>query len=325
MEKQKEWLQKPAIVCMGALLCCILWGSAFSTIKLGYAFLHIQALDTSTQLLFAGYRFTLAGVLTIIGASLFSKKLLIPKKAALGKIVGLGMFQTVIQYIFFYVGLAHASGVKASIMEATNVFFSILIAAVLFRQEKLTAKKIIGCCLGFAGVVYVNLQGGHLDTSMHFMGEGFIVLSAISYGFSAVMIKMFSKKENPVILSGYQFLIGGILLTIIGSVFGGKITVVSAKGIAIVFYLAMVSAVAYGLWSLLLKYNPISKVAVFGFMNPVFGVILSALLLKEGKQAFGIRSVVALVLVCMGIYIVNRPKPFFEKKKTHDTCDETLG
>jgi drug/metabolite transporter (DMT)-like permease len=39
-------------------------------------------------------------------------------------------------------------------------------------------------------------------------------------------------------------------------------------------YLALVSAVAYSLWGILLKYNPISRVAVFGFMTPVFGVIL---------------------------------------------------
>ena len=70
-------------------------------------------------------------------------------------------------------------------------------------------------------------------------------------------------------------------------------------------YLALVSAVAYSLWGMLLKYNPISRVAVFGFMNPVFGVILSAWLLREGAQAFGPISLVSLVLVCAGIYIVN--------------------
>ena len=71
-------------------------------------------------------------------------------------------------------------------------------------------------------------------------------------------------------------------------------------------YLALVSAVAYSLWGMLLKYNPISRVAVFGFMNPVFGVILSAWLLREGAQAFGPISLVSLVLVCAGIYIVNK-------------------
>jgi len=67
------------------------------------------------------------------------------------------------------------------------------------------------------------------------------------------------------------------------------------------------SAVAYSLWGILLKYNPVSKVAVFGFMNPVCGVILSAVLLGE-TDSLSVMSVAALVLVCMGIYIVNHPK-----------------
>ena len=71
------------------------------------------------------------------------------------------------------------------------------------------------------------------------------------------------------------------------------------------FYLAVISAVAYSLWGLLLKYNPISKVAVFGFMNPVIGVLLSAVLLNE-KDSLGFSSIAALVLVCIGIYIVNK-------------------
>lgn len=58
------------------------------------------------------------------------------------------------------------------------------------------------------------------------------------------------------------------------------------EGIAPMFlllYMACISAVAYTLWSLLLKYNPPSRIAVFGFMNPVFGVMLSALLLKRKR------------------------------------------
>ena len=70
--------------------------------------------------------------------------------------------------------------------------------------------------------------------------------------------------------------------------------------------MAMISAVAYSLWGILLKYNPVSRIAVFGFMNPVFGVILSALLLGENNQAFSLYGLAALVLVSLGIFLVNR-------------------
>ena len=65
------------------------------------------------------------------------------------------------------------------------------------------------------------------------------------------------------------------------------------------------SAVAYGLWSVLLKYNPVSRVTIYAFMTPVMGVLLSALMLGEGAQAFHLRNMAALVLVCIGICLVN--------------------
>ena len=68
------------------------------------------------------------------------------------------MLQTVIQYTFFYIGCAHASGVKVSIVVATNVFVGIIISSLLYRQEKLSGRKLIGCLIGFAGVVLVNLS-----------------------------------------------------------------------------------------------------------------------------------------------------------------------
>ena len=53
-----------------------------------------------------------------------------------------------------------------------------------------------------------------------------------------------------------------------------------------------------------MHYNNVSKVAVFGCLNPVFGAILSALILKESGQSFGIKEVIALVLISGGIFIV---------------------
>ena len=68
---------------------------------------------------------------------------------------------------------------------------------------------------------------------------------------------------------------GGIVLTLIGLGMGGHLENVTTGGVVIIFYLAMVSAVAYTLWSVLLAWNDVSKVAIFGFVNPLCGVILS--------------------------------------------------
>ena len=104
----------------------------------------------------------------------------------------------------------------------------------------------------------------------------------------------------PVIKTGYRLMQVDYADTASQIVFAGVVV--------IIFYLAMVSAVAYTLWSVLLAWNDVSKVAIFGFVNPLCSVILSALILGEVKQAFNIGSLIALILVCTGIYIVNCKK-----------------
>lgn len=301
---KEETMKKTGTVCLLAMVCCLLWGSAFPSIKVGYELFQISSGDTASQILFAGCRFALAGIMVIVIGSALQGKLLKPSKAALPKIAKICLMQTVIQYFFFYVGLAHTTGVKGSIVEASNVFLAILISSLIFGQEKLEGKKMIGCLVGFAGVVLINLSGGGMELGFNFMGDGFIFISAIAYALSSVFIKKYSQTENPVMISGYQFLAGGLIMVAGAMAAGGRFGKFTVACAGILLYMAMISAVAYTLWGILLKYNPVSKVSVFGFMNPVFGVLLSAVVLGEGSS-FGIRGVAALVLVCAGIFIVN--------------------
>ena len=305
MNTQKNFLSNPVVVLFGALICCALWGSAFPCIKIGYKMMHIASSDTASQILYAGCRFTLAGILAVFLGSLTQRQFLLPTKASLPHILELSLLQTILQYLFFYIGLAHTTGVKASIIEAVSTFVAIFVAGFLFHQEKVTARKMLGCLVGFAGVVLVNVAGNGMDLLFTVNGDGAILLSTVAYAFSSVFMKRFSVQDNPVMLSGYQFILGGIVMAVCGFFMGGHLSGFTLPAFAMLFYLGVISAVAYSLWGLLLKYNPISKVAVFGFMNPVIGVLLSAVLLNE-KDSLGFSSIAALLLVCTGIYIVNK-------------------
>ena len=304
--EQSTIFTHPFVMALLATICCLLWGSAFPAIKLGYRWFDITVEATGTQILFAGCRFTLAGILAVVIGSILAGKILLPKRESIKKIAILSIFQTSLQYFCFYVGLAHTTGVKSSILNGISVFVTILLAALVFKQEKLTAVKLLGRILGFSGIVLVNLTGAGLDFSFHMQGEGMIILSTVCYGISSALIRVYGKDENPVVLSGYQFTLGGFVMIVIGYLTGGRLDVWTEKGIAIVIYLAFVSAIAYTVWSLLLHHNNVSKVAVFGCLNPVFGAILSALILKESGQRFGIKEIIALVLISGGIFIVQK-------------------
>lgn len=224
MKKQSQpphLLQRPFIVCFLAILCNALWGSAFPAVKSGYRLFAITGDDPASQLLFAGIRFFLAGFLALLFGSLLQKKVLLPKKTSVPLVLKLSVFQTVLQYIFFYLGLAHTSGVKGSIIIASNTFVAILVASLLFHQEKLTGRKITACIIGFAGVVLVNLNGEDIGMSFRLDGEGFLLISVVAYAFSSSLLKIYSKEEDPVTLSGWQFMAGGLVM-VTGGFFSGR-------------------------------------------------------------------------------------------------------
>lgn len=299
MINAEKVFKKPYIIVITALFCCFLWGSAFPCIKIGYNLFNIEG--TGSKILFAGIRFILAGILVIAFGSIIKRKFLYPKPSSLKYVGALSLAQTAIQYILFYIGLSNCSGVKSSVVNATNVFLAIIVACFIFRLEKFTIIKLLGCIVGFAGIVLVNFNG--LDFNLTFTGEGFILLSSLSSAFSASMIKMFSSKEDTVTLSGYQFLLGGIILTAAGLIAGGRIAAVTQNGALMLCYLAFISAAAYTLWGLLLKYNRPSFISAFGFLTPVFGVILSAWWLKDSANRLFL--IIALVLVSGGIIIIS--------------------
>ena len=299
MEKK---LQNPIVICVLALLCCALWGSAFPCIKIGYEWMEIEGIGS--QILFAGYRFFLSGVLTFALGCLLERRILRMKRENFGVIFRQGVLQTTIQYVCFYIGLAHTTGAKGSIINASNAFVSIVAAHYMIRSERMTWKKGLGCILGLAGVVLVNLDPGGFGGGFRFLGEGMVLLCTIAYGVSTVLLKMISDRESPMTITAYQTLIGSVLLIVTGWCLHGEVSVNTWKSSALLFYMALLSTVAFSLWTLLLKYNPVGKVAVYGFTIPIFGVLLSGILL--GETIFSVKYVAALIFVSGGVILVNR-------------------
>ena len=299
-----SFFKKPLVVFLIAMLCCALWGSAFPCVKLGMQMLGITSDRSADQIVFAGMRFTLAGILVIVFGSLIQRRPLIPRRSDMGMIAKLSFFQTIGQYFFYYIGLAHAKGVNATIASSTSRFFIILTACLVFRIDKLTGKKIVGCLMGFAGVLLITLTGGEISADITFIGEGLIIISAFSAAISSCLSKIYSRDVDPVLLCGCQFFLGGLVLFAGGLLFGGTIAPFDLKSSAMLLYLALISSVAYTLWTVLLKYNEVCKVTIYGFMNQVFGLVLSVLILKE-SNALSINHLYALIIISAAIILVN--------------------
>lgn len=304
MDKTKFYTNRSNIVIL-ATLCCILWGSAYPSIKVGYSLFNIN--DIGSKLVFAGYRFALAGLFILILKLITKKRVIIFTKKQFGQVTILGLTQTALQYIFFYIGMSYTTGVRGSIINGTGTFVSIILAHFIYKNDKLNFNKIIGCIIGFLGVIIVNLNGESLGGgSVTFRGEGFIMIAAIIFAVSAIYGKKITQTLEPSIVTGIQLFIGGVILTILGFILGGSLKGFTLTSTLLLIYMALLSSIAFAIWTQLLKYNKVGLISVFNFLIPVFGTLLSAMIL--GENIFDIKILIALILVCYGIFLVYRTK-----------------
>src|SRR5690606_29919601 len=208
---------------------------------------------------------------------------------------------------FFYIGLSYTTDVKASILNATGTFFSVLLAHFIYKNDRLSHNRILGCLVGFTGVMVVNLDTQGLDFRFTLLGEGCIVAAAFVLSAASIYGKKISQGMDAVVMTGYQLAIGGFALILLGYGTGGTLTGFTWASSAMLAYLVVLSAAAFSLWSILLKYNPVGTITIFNFLIPIFGSALSALFLNESILEW--KNAIALLLVCFGIWRVTAENP----------------
>ena len=287
--------------CAAAVFCTLLWGTAFPFIKLGYSAFSVESGDIGSTLLFAGLRFSLAGILVICFLCAKSSRLALPQKGELFPILLLGTVQTTGQYLFTYCGIGYTTGANTSIITACASFITVLAAPLFFKNDRLTLLKLLGCALGFGGVLVINGGGGFALSTL--FGDILIFCSTVFAAGGNLIAKGVTKGRNPVSITGYQLLLGGMILTVSGLISGGRLDLLNSQGVLILLWLAVVSAAAFSLWTALLKHHPAGKIAVFNLLVPVFGTVLSGLML--GEQVWRFETLLSLALISAGIISVN--------------------
>ena len=294
-----DFLAAPAGRLATALTATCLWGSAFPVVKVGYEMLGIRRGDTFLQIEYAGYRFVLAALLLLVlmAVARVPRPPLTRAKAA--AVVRVGVVQTFLQYVFFYGGIALSSGMEGSIIAGTLTFFQLGLAHVMHADDRMTATKGAAAVLGFAGIVFYHVMAnGYAFT----LGKGeALMLSAM---FFAALGNMLSKQAAPAILpvlplTAMQMFVGGVALIAVGGAKAGVMPFDFSLGsVFVLAYLAFVSAASFLLWNSLMSYNKAGAVSVYLFLVPIFGVLLSSVLLAEPLRWY---VAPALVLVALGI------------------------
>ena len=304
-QSQTSIFKKPMWVVVFALTAAIAWGWAYPLIKLGFAEFEITSDMTGSKILFAGIRFALSGIIILTIARFANRKFTVTHKIDWLYILVFSLMNTTLHYAFFYIGLSHSQGARASILNSLGTFMLVLLACLFFKTDKLTLKKIAGCIVGFAGVLALNLGVNENSSDFTLHGDGMIILNALCSAVAGLMTRGLGRRVDIFVGTGYSLAIGGILLVIPGIFMGGTLPNITLYGIIILTLLIAISSLGFTLYNNLISCNPVGKVAIFNSFIPIVGVITSCLCLGE---PFYYNYVIAAILSAGGIYIINKSK-----------------
>jgi len=309
--QKKSPLTDPKIVFLLALICAILWGSAFPVLRTSFPLLKIGKTDIYSKSLFAGIRFFIAALMLFAFAwgKQTSAKI---SHSQLKQLLILGILQTTLQYFLFYTGLAHTNGVKGSILApGSGPLFVIIIAHFIYQDDKLSIKKWLGLLLGLTGIILINLKKGSFDFTFQISGEGFLLATGFVSAIGTFKAKKLAININPIIIAAWQMFLGSIFLIIIGITNGYHLHFTKTT-IILLIYSSFLSATAFVIWYSLLKYNKAGKIAVYKFLIPICGSLLSLIFMPD--ENFSYIMLIALLAVTIGIFIVNKQSTQMTKK-----------
>ncbi|MBP3551680.1 MAG: DMT family transporter [Bacteroidaceae bacterium] len=296
--------QRPVWVVVFALTAAMAWGWAYPLIKLGFGEFGITGEMTGSKMLFAGIRFAISGLIVLAIARGKGKNFSVVRPRNWWYLLVFALLNTTLHYACFYIGLSHSEGARAAILNSLGVFLLVLLACLFFKSDRLTTRKIIGCAIGFAGILALNIGGGD-SGRFTFWGDGMIILNALCSASAGLMTRGLRTRVDVFVGTGYSLAIGGALLIIPGLMMEGTLPQVTIGGVVILGLLIAISTLGFTLYNKLLSCNPVGKVAIFNSLIPVVGALTSCLCLDE---PFYWKYLVAALLATGGIYIINKGK-----------------
>jgi drug/metabolite transporter (DMT)-like permease len=268
-----------------------MWGLNWPLTKL--------ALNDSPPIIFSGLRTLLAGCI-LLAFVLRNYSLLRFKETWSVYIIS-----TILNVILFYglqtIGIEYLpAGVFSAIIYVQPVLLGIF--SWIWLGEAMYGIKIFGLVLGFVGVTVISLDG--LGSNISIIGTLLALGSAIAWGLGTVYIKKIGHKVDSIWLVTVQFIIGGIILTCIGtgverwSAINWSIGFISN----LLFISIFVIALGWLAYFALMRSGEVSKVGVYTFLIPLIAIASSTFILKESITS---GLLMGLVFIVVSICCVN--------------------
>ena len=275
---------------------CLCWGLQQVAIKIA-----IPGVSPALQ---AGIR-SIGSLLLLWGWSARNGVRLVGRDGSLWPGLAAGLLFAV-EFLLIFSGMTFTTASRGVIFLYTSPFIVALGAHLFVPNERMRVIQAVGLLCAFAGVAVAFADGLRLPTSRELIGDAMILLAAVAWGATTVLIKasrLASISPNKVLF--YQLGVSAIALPILSAMMGESgVTALTGPVLASLAYqIVIVAFASYLTWFWLIAQYPAGKLAAFSFLTPLFGLVAGGALLGERISA---AMVAAMLLVCFGIYLVNR-------------------
>lgn len=221
---------------------------------------------------------------------------------------GMAVLNNLLPFNLIVFGQGRIDSGLASILNATTPIFTMLIAHVATRDEKLGLAKGIGVALGFLGVV-VLFSGRDLfgaGTQGQLLGQGACLAAALAYGFAGIYGRRFARLGiAPIAVAAGQVTMSSLVMVplalIVDRPFAGPMPSLPALASLVALALAS-SAAAYILFFRILARAGATAVSLVTLLIPCWAIALGALVLGERLE---LRAVIGFLIIAAGLLIID--------------------
>lgn len=288
--KAKDWLTFWAVG--------LIWGTSFLWIKIAVA--------DVTPLVLVGLR-TMLGALGL-GTIIYLNRKKMPSwqilRGKLWNFIILGFFDIALPWALISWGEQYIDSGIASILNSVMPLFTIIIAPLMIKEERITLPKAVGLIAGFIGVVFLISPGIQGGWNANLLGQGACLLASISYAFSIVYIRKYCTGLPPELVAFMQIFIGSLMIWTFTFATQGQpvLPKLPITWFAITWLGLLGSCLAFILYYGLLEQIGPTRVSLVTYVMPLMSVILGIIVLGE---PFYWQAVIGGLLILAGIYLGN--------------------
>jgi drug/metabolite transporter (DMT)-like permease len=220
--------------------------------------------------------------------------------------LGMGLLNNAIPFTLIVWGQHHIASGLASILNATTPLFTVLVANLLTRDERINPGKLVGVLIGICGVAWMIGGAAIAGLGSAALAQLAICGAAISYAFASVWGRRFREMGvAPIATATGQVTCSSALLLPVMLVVDRPWTLPmpGSATIAAIIALALVcTSLAYILYFRILQTAGATNVALVTFLIPPVAILLGIAFLDEVLQ---LRHMVGMALIAIGLCLID--------------------